>query len=270
MPVDDKGRLNFPPKFRDEPWAALFYRHPLAGRLPGGAFRQDEWERISALLSEKGMVKSAAVQPLAVCRPPWRRRRTSRGASCCRRRCAQHAEPGQRTSRSSAWAATPRYGSTTGLDKQMQDSMRSGHMAAAMEELEFCKADEDSHAHPCPPLRTVHATALAIRPDGIYLDGTAGRRQGIQKRSPRAFTTGRLIALDQDPDAVAAAARAAGRAARHGGAGQFPPCGQGCWRQLGVDGLDGVLLDLGVSSHQLDEVWRAAFPIRATRRWTCA
>ena len=42
---------------------------------------------------------------------------------------------------------------------------------------------------------------LAIRPDGIYLDGTAGGA-GHSREIARRLTTGRLISLDQDPDAV--------------------------------------------------------------------
>lgn len=92
---------------------------------------------------------------------------------------------------------------------------------------------------------------LAIRPDGIYLDGTAGGA-GHSKEIAARLTTGRLIALDQDPDAVAAA--------RERLAGCPATVVQSNFRnakdvllRLNVDGLDGVLLDLGVSSHQLDE-----------------
>ena len=46
--------------------------------------------------------------------------------------------------------------------------------------------------------------ALHIRPDGIYLDGTAGGG-GHSHAIAERLTTGRLIALDQDPDAIAAA-----------------------------------------------------------------
>ena len=92
---------------------------------------------------------------------------------------------------------------------------------------------------------------LAIDPAGTYLDGTAGGG-GHSNEIARRLTTGRLISLDQDPDAVAAATerlkglpatviRANFRDARRALAEQ------------GVDALDGALLDLGVSSHQLDD-----------------
>ena len=92
---------------------------------------------------------------------------------------------------------------------------------------------------------------LAIRPDGVYLDGTAGGA-GHSKEIAARLTTGRLIALDQDPDAVAAASE---RLAGYPAAvvqSNFRNANE-VLQRLGVDGLDGVLLDLGVSSHQLDE-----------------
>ena len=95
---------------------------------------------------------------------------------------------------------------------------------------------------------------LAIDPTGTYLDGTAGGG-GHSSEIAKRLTTGRLISLDQDPDAVAAAAaRLKGlpatvvqtnfRNARTALAG------------LDIPTINGALLDLGVSSHQLDAVER--------------
>ena len=95
---------------------------------------------------------------------------------------------------------------------------------------------------------------LAIRPDGIYLDGTAGGAGHSQEIAKR-LTTGHLYSLDQDPDAiVTATGRLEGlpatviqsnfRNARAALAG------------VGVSRIDGALLDLGVSSHQLDTAER--------------
>lgn len=92
---------------------------------------------------------------------------------------------------------------------------------------------------------------LAIDPAGTYLDGTAGGG-GHSSEIARRLTTGRLISLDQDPDAVAAAierlkglpatvVRTNFRYARRALA------------DLGVSAINGALLDLGVSSHQLDD-----------------
>lgn len=93
--------------------------------------------------------------------------------------------------------------------------------------------------------------ALDIRPDGVYLDGTAGGGGHAFAIASR-LTTGRLIALDQDPDAVAeATARLAGLPATVVQT-NFIHMDEAL-ASLGVNGVDGILLDIGVSSHQLDE-----------------
>ena len=92
--------------------------------------------------------------------------------------------------------------------------------------------------------------ALHIRPDGIYLDGTAGGG-GHSHAIAERLTTGRLIALDQDPDAIAAAgARLQGLPATVVQA-NFVQMGE-VLDGLGIPAVDGILLDIGVSSHQLD------------------
>ena len=104
---------------------------------------------------------------------------------------------------------------------------------------------------------------LNIRPDGIYVDGTAGgggHSYEIARRlDPK---KGRLIALDKDPDAIVAAAERL----------SVFPCAQVIQSdfsqipqvldELGIAYVDGILLDLGVSSHQLDTVERG-FSYRA-------
>jgi 16S rRNA (cytosine1402-N4)-methyltransferase len=105
-----------------------------------------------------------------------------------------------------------------------------------------------------PVLRDEAIAALAIRPDGTYLDGTFGRgghaREILARLSPR----GRLLVIDKDPDAIAHAHALfdgdARVAIRHG---SFATLGE--WSETTL-GLDGVLLDLGVSSPQLDEAHR--------------
>lgn len=98
--------------------------------------------------------------------------------------------------------------------------------------------------------------ALNIRPDGIYLDGTlggAGHSAEIAKR----LTTGRLIGVDRDPKALAAAEqRLAPWMDRvklvHSNFRELDAILDG----LGIPAVDGILLDLGVSSPQLDEADR--------------
>ena len=92
--------------------------------------------------------------------------------------------------------------------------------------------------------------ALGIRPDGIYLDGTAGGGGHSHAIASR-LTTGRLISLDQDPDAIAEAGkRLAGLPATLVQT-NFVNMRQ-VLDELGIPGVDGILLDIGVSSHQLD------------------
>lgn len=93
---------------------------------------------------------------------------------------------------------------------------------------------------------------LAIKPDGIYIDGTAGGG-GHSFAIASRLTTGRLIAIDQDEAAIAAAsARLAPLGARATVVrNNFRNIAEVC-RDLGIDAIDGVLMDLGVSSYQLD------------------
>jgi len=96
-------------------------------------------------------------------------------------------------------------------------------------------------------------TYLSPKPAGIYLDGTVGggghARLILEASSP----DGRLIGLDRDPAALAAAERSlAGFESRVVlQQGSFADLASHL-RALGIDKVDGVLLDIGVSSHQLD------------------
>lgn len=91
---------------------------------------------------------------------------------------------------------------------------------------------------------------LDIKSDGIYIDGTcggAGHSAEIAKR----LTSGMLIGIDRDPDAVFAAnERLAGLRAKVK-IGNFSDM-KAIAAQEGIAQADGILLDLGVSSHQLD------------------
>ncbi len=96
---------------------------------------------------------------------------------------------------------------------------------------------------------------LNIREDGIYVDGTAGGG-GHSLEIAKRLTTGRLFSLDQDPDAVKAASE------------RLRPYPQAqviranfkdmadALLGVGVQKVDGVILDLGVSSYQLDTAER--------------
>lgn len=91
---------------------------------------------------------------------------------------------------------------------------------------------------------------LAIDPTGVYLDGTAGGA-GHSCEIAKRLTTGQLVALDQDPDAVTIATeRLKGLPARVVKA-NFREAAE-VLQTLGIPAINGALLDLGVSSHQLD------------------
>ena len=91
---------------------------------------------------------------------------------------------------------------------------------------------------------------LAIKPEGIYVDGTAGGA-GHSRKIAEKLTTGRLIAIARDPDAVQVATeRLKGFNATVVQANYSEIAS--ILRELEIDGVDGILLDLGVSSHQLD------------------
>ena len=98
--------------------------------------------------------------------------------------------------------------------------------------------------------------ALQIKPDGVYVDGTLGRA-GHSSEIVRRLTTGRLIALDRDETALAAARE---RLAKYMDRvtlvhSNFSSLGE-VLDGLGVDSVDGMLFDLGVSSPQLDDASR--------------
>ena len=94
---------------------------------------------------------------------------------------------------------------------------------------------------------------LAIKPDGIYVDGTLGGA-GHSSQIAAQLTTGRLIGIDRDPVAL----KAAGERLKpyedrvtlvHSNFCEIKQVLQ----DLNIDGVDGILLDLGVSSPQLDD-----------------
>ena len=98
--------------------------------------------------------------------------------------------------------------------------------------------------------------ALNIKPDGIYVDGTLGGA-GHSSQIAARLTTGRLIGIDRDPKALKAAGeRLAPYSDRvtlvHSNFSQLDEV----LENLGIAGVDGILLDLGVSSPQLDEAER--------------
>ena len=109
--------------------------------------------------------------------------------------------------------------------------------------------------HHIPVLFDTVLDGLGVRPGGTYIDGTvggAGHTAGILERG-----AARVIGIDEDPAALRVAAE---RLANHGQRvtlvhGNFREIGR-IAREHGLDAVDGVLLDIGVSSHQLDTAER--------------
>ncbi|MBR2617395.1 MAG: 16S rRNA (cytosine(1402)-N(4))-methyltransferase RsmH [Clostridia bacterium] len=96
-------------------------------------------------------------------------------------------------------------------------------------------------------------SGLALKPDGVYFDGTLGGAGHSYQILNRTSPNGRLVATDLDTEAIAAATL---RLAPFGGRFQIFHTNfknyEDALAQAGVTELDGVLLDLGVSSYQLD------------------
>lgn len=96
--------------------------------------------------------------------------------------------------------------------------------------------------------------ALAIKPDGIYVDGTFGRGGHSRLILSRLGQDGRLISFDKDLDAIRVANQIEDERfeVKHGGFSQM----QSLLQEAGVEQVDGILLDLGVSSPQLEQASR--------------
>ena len=105
-----------------------------------------------------------------------------------------------------------------------------------------------------PVLLSETIESLDIKPDGIYVDcttGFAGHSSEIAKR----LTTGRLIGFDRDPDAVKAAEEKLKDYPHTLINRKFSTFDESL-DEIGVGKVDGVLMDLGVSSYQLDTAER--------------
>lgn len=98
---------------------------------------------------------------------------------------------------------------------------------------------------------------LAVKPDGIYVDGTTGGGGHSYEICKRLGENGRLIGIDQDAEALAAAEK---RLEPFAGIVTLVKSNYAqmkeVLKQLGIEKVDGIVLDLGVSSYQLDNAER--------------
>ena len=98
---------------------------------------------------------------------------------------------------------------------------------------------------------------LNIRPDGIYVDGTLGGGGHAFEVCSRLSDKGRLIGIDQDADAIAAAGKRLQKFGDRVTIVRSNYCNMRRELQkLGIERVDGIVLDLGVSSYQLDSAGR--------------
>lgn len=96
--------------------------------------------------------------------------------------------------------------------------------------------------------------ALRIKPEGVYVDGTYGRGGHSQMILQQLSAAGRLIVIDKDADAIADAQRRFANDPRtYIYRGSFARMGEIVNSLPEISGVDGILLDLGVSSPQLDD-----------------
>lgn len=109
--------------------------------------------------------------------------------------------------------------------------------------------------HHIPVLFSETIDSLAIRPDGIYVDCTGGGG-GHSAAIASKLTTGRLITVDRDPEAIETLKARLGKfecvTIVHDNFFNI----SNILSSLGITGVDGILADLGVSSHQLDDAAR--------------
>ena len=109
----------------------------------------------------------------------------------------------------------------------------------------------DVYAYHRPVLFEETLQALDVRPEGVYVDGTAGGGGHSHEIASR-LCGGRLIALDQDPDAIVQASKRLEGLPATVIRSNFRYMDR-VLAELGIEKVDGILLDIGVSSHQLDE-----------------
>ena len=98
---------------------------------------------------------------------------------------------------------------------------------------------------------------LNIKPDGIYVDGTLGGGGHAYEVCKRLSNKGRFIGIDQDEAAIEAAAERLRDFGERVTIVRSNYCDMKSQLQkLGIDKVDGIVLDLGVSSYQLDTAER--------------
>ena len=251
--IDAKGRLNFPARFRETMGQTFIVTRWLDHCL--AAFPGEEFEKVAARIEEKGLVKGRKVSRMlyasAVEVTPDKQGRIQLPAKLREYAGLDHDVTiiGNR-SFAEIW-------NTAAWNEIRPPAMRTSPLRWRIWTFKPIKVEGKMEFSHIPVLLQPCLDGLAIDPAGIYLDGTAGGA-GHSMQIAKRLTTGQLIALDQDPDAVATATeRLKGLPARVVQA-NFRDAAR-VLAELSIPAVNGALLDLGVSSHQLDEASRGLF-----------
>jgi len=126
---------------------------------------------------------------------------------------------------------------------------------SAQDNITETTKEENVEFHHVSVLLNECIEGLSIKPDGIYIDGTLGGAGHSSKILESLGRGGRLIGIDQDGDALEVATK---RLAEVKSEGTFQTVRANFAQmdevaeELGIDGVDGILLDIGVSSYQFD------------------
>ncbi len=108
----------------------------------------------------------------------------------------------------------------------------------------------NSNFYHLPVLLEEVLAGLDIKPAGVYIDGTCGGA-GHSREIAKKLSGGTLLGIDRDPDAVLAASERLAPYGFRAARGNYSDI-RDIARENGIEAADGILLDLGVSSHQLD------------------
>lgn len=108
----------------------------------------------------------------------------------------------------------------------------------------------NSNFYHLPVLLEEVLAGLDIKPAGVYIDGTCGGA-GHSREIAKKLSGGTLLGIDRDPDAVLAASERLAPYGFRAARGNYSDI-RNIARENGIEAADGILLDLGVSSHQLD------------------
>ncbi len=108
----------------------------------------------------------------------------------------------------------------------------------------------NSNFYHLPVLLEEVLAGLDIKPAGVYIDGTCGGA-GHSREIAKRLSVGTLLGIDRDPDAVRAASERLAPYGFRAARGNYSDI-RDIARENGIEAADGILLDLGVSSHQLD------------------